>query len=65
MNQKQKAEQLVQKFAGLTYGLGSAKQCAIIAVNEIINTVDGLDDSIDHGAIAGYWREVETEIEKL
>ena len=67
MTPKEKAEELVEKFknvkpVGLSdctviYLLG-AKQCALIAVNEILG---------DMGADRGYafWTEVKQEIEKL
>ena len=40
-----------------------AKQCALIAVDEILNVTAGLNGWI--GGFQSYWEEVKQEIEKL
>lgn len=66
VNTKEKAKELVQKYIDNAYqedkeGLYTpiAKQCAIIAVDEILD----LDEM--HFLDREYWQEVKTEIEKL
>lgn len=61
MTPKEKAEELMDKF-NLPTGLMSIeiKQCALIAVNEIITNrerIKGIDKL--------YWQQVKQEIEKL
>lgn len=71
MTPKEKAKELVQKYVtyfpefyhdemSYDYNEDKAKQCALIAVNEIINSAlfKWLEDEI-------YWEEVKQEIEKL
>jgi len=67
---KEKAQELVVDYYsvhgetiydGITWGM--AKQCALIAVNEIINcTKNGLGVTVYSKE---YWQEVKQEIEKL
>jgi len=72
MTPKQKAEELFSKYSYLsknhvpTLGIKVAKQCALIAVDEILNeyeTKGTLADWVDYRI--AYWREVKQEIEKL
>ena len=62
MTPKEKAEWLVYKFEFSCGGsheyqvLKNAKQCALIAVDEIIDTPNPMPN---------YWQEVKQEIEKL
>ena len=67
MTPKEKAEELVEIYdSTLTYleSKLKAKQCALIAVDEILNNIDftsminGTDDY-------NFWQEVKEEIEKL
>jgi hypothetical protein len=74
---KEKAEELVNKYKwlklsnlGLYLDLEEAKKCALIAVNEIIKTLNyDIRDINVRGNILldliDYWREVKNEIEKL
>jgi len=81
MTPKEKAEKLVNKFRDYADGTDSetdrfspnierknAKQCALIAVNEILKELDveiwGLEmyEAFDRQS---YWQEVKQEIEKL
>jgi hypothetical protein len=72
MTPKEKAEELVLKYLRLQEEGSSnwfhkilAKQCALIAVNEILD-VDCFDMSEEHfDNHIEYWQEVKQEIEKL
>ena len=62
MTSKEKAIELVHKFCSTTEGyykskknLRNAKQCALIAVDEILNLRSNI----------AYWQEVKQEIEAL
>jgi hypothetical protein len=78
MNPKEKAEELVGNFIPLTKATNyknidvtpvtkhKAKQCAIICIDEIIkNQPYDMYTVWQCNNIAGYWREVKQEIEKL
>lgn len=57
---KEKAKELVYKMSLNVEGFGweeMAKQCALIAVDELIKEVNHSD--------VGYWYDVKQEIEKL
>ncbi len=65
MTPKQKAEQLVEAMAFSCRECdyeAKAKQCALIAVDEIMNVIIG---SYDYELEKKYWEEVKQEIEKL
>lgn len=64
MTPKEKAKELVDKFVQYTpaeeeYEYPYAKQCALIAVDTILNTIEVPSD------IYIYWEKVKQEIEKL
>ncbi len=72
MTPKEKSKELVEKYAYHLWIDGicdyeQAKQCALIAVDEIIshsrNTAMVYDLSFDEST--SYWQEVKQEIEKL
>lgn len=63
MTPKEKAEDLITKFSGNTVHYDCTKQCALIAVDEIIEN-DKKNYGID-GFVVEYWQEVKQEIEKL
>jgi len=74
MTPKEKAEELVEKFTDIENKYNEysdfkqAKQCALIAVDEIINTLDSerIKYSSDYCFEENkYWTEVKQEIEKL
>jgi len=79
MTPKEKAKQLVNKFAiylraNLMHDEDAdedAKECALIAVDEIIKSSPArspINDSLDfmpHFKAVKYWEEVQQEIEKL
>ena len=66
MSPKEKAIDLVNKMLFCYQGHideYTAKQCALIAVNEILNVTAGLNGWIN--GFQSYWEEVKQEIEKL
>ena len=81
MTPKEKAQELLHKFCSTTEGfykskknIKNAKQCALIAVDELIESFNSIyDASIRNiekysGAKYGmkdYWQEVKQEIENL
>jgi hypothetical protein len=72
LSPKEKAKKLVNRFmfAGIYFTDGingakkNAKQCALIAVDEIINSIVITDLTTAENQFI-YWDEVKTEIEKL
>ena len=78
---KEKAKELVDKYIPLSLRLysdyewveeiDSAKQCALIAVDEGINILDEICESRGYDPFESplydlkYWKEVKQEIEKL
>jgi len=68
MTPKEKAKELVDKFRQQTDGIAAYnydnvnKQCALIAVYEIIDSIDNEHVS---DIFTEYWQEVKQEIEKL
>jgi len=74
MPPKEKANELYDKFfdttvADITKAHRKAKQCAIIAVDEIIRVLDeDFEDSrsyYNYHTADEYWQEVKQEIEKI
>lgn len=71
MTPKEKAQELVKKYEIQFLSFGDylptikAKQCALIAVDEIIYNISGLEDSVWYNNASGFWEEVKQEIEKL
>jgi hypothetical protein len=66
MSPKEKAIDLVNKMLFCYQGHideYTAKQCALIAVDEILNVTAGLNGWI--GGFQSYWVEVKQEIQKL
>jgi hypothetical protein len=71
MTPKEKAEELVGKYVSFAKGkilfqltMESAKQCALIAVDELINIACDVSD-YDKSVTKIYWSEVKKEIESL
>jgi len=71
MTPKEKAKELVEKFYILfskelenTISLSEAKECALIAVEEIFSQCWGYRE-IDLEAACNYWYEVKQEINNL
>lgn len=73
MNAKEKAQELVDKYLAIQFGDFStteAKQCALIAVNEILksNPIIPLEYMLESEALDAaieYWLQVKTEIGNL
>ena len=65
MKPKEKAEELVTKMLKELFDLDLAKQCALIAVDEIINTASPVYDSFWPMNTKDYWKEVKQEITNL
>lgn len=73
MTPKEKAEELIRKYytwgirkEGQTLSWLESKQCALIAVDEIIkNLVDLSNGEFTFIFNVQYWQEVKQEIEKL
>jgi hypothetical protein len=79
MTQKEKAQELVDKYVDYvamadrySYTLYSdlivlAKKCALIAVDEIVESLDllPLASTKEYYELKKYWQEVKQEIEKL
>ena len=65
MTPKEKAKDLVDKFnyEGKHYLMLDAKQCALISVDEILNSKHGWNKYTS--TFVKYWQEVKQEIEKL
>jgi hypothetical protein len=77
MTPKEKAEELVHKFKKYSYYPktnndmlfvnelnNNAKQCALIAVDEILDLIITIYD-YDREELDPYWKQVKQEIEKL
>ena len=69
MTPKEKAKELVDKFSDLEDGemyIGKAKQCALIAVDEMLNEYPNQcpKDSYEYERHL-YWLEVKSEIENI
>ena len=60
MTPQERAKELIRQFYSV--GAVECKQCALIAVDEIINVTAGLKGWIDGFQ---YWEEVKQEIQKL
>ena len=79
MTPKEKAKELVDRFSeyshtDFNYSRGgyqadtqiqNAKQCALIAVDEILQMVDETMQGWLDADIIAYWKQVKEEIEKL
>ena len=63
MTPKEKAEELVERLYGCAeINEYTAKRCALIAVDEILNLASFYNDT--QGEVT-YWQEVKQEIEKI
>ena len=67
MSPKEKAIELIEKFrlnvtdyGGSGMNIFKAKQCALIAIEEVINSM-----TVATSVYLPFWQEVKTEIEKL
>jgi len=62
MTAKEKAEELVNKYLEVSEWMYQAKQCTLIAIDEIIKQESTYDPSISDIL---FWKLVKQEIEKL
>ena len=69
MTPKEKAIQLIDNFRlnvldyeGSGLNLFKAKQCALTAVDEILNTIEQIFETFEERK---YWQEVKKEIQKI
>jgi hypothetical protein len=79
MTPKEKAKQLVDKFISYSYFSNgnnamnrqyqqedNAKQCALIAVDEILNAISfNMYDEEEYNKVDEFWEEVKNEIESI
>jgi hypothetical protein len=65
MKQKEKAKELFDKYFEVTNNYYQAKQCALIAVDEILKALPTFELGLQCVAKIQYWREVKKEIESL
>jgi hypothetical protein len=70
MTPKEKAEELVNKYSiwcwnEVVCDYEIAKQCALIAVDEMIKTVNMCIPYHNPETFVDYWKEVKQELEKL
>jgi hypothetical protein len=65
MTPKEKARELVKKYLYLyNTNINESKQCALIAVDEVLN-IDNIKPYILHKEIIEFYQEVKKEIEKI
>lgn len=64
MNPKQKAAYLVVKYMSKVVSMRVAKECALVAVDEIIANIEPSVSMDVIEARVNYWNEVKCEIEK-
>lgn len=66
MTPKEKAEELVDRFYNEVRYMQRSKECALIAVDELISSHNKWDDYAQTNSEEYYyWKEVKQEIEKL
>jgi hypothetical protein len=62
---KEKAQELFDKYFEVTNNYYQAKQCALIAVDEVIYNIEPSVSMDVISARIKYWEQVKQEIEKL
>ncbi len=65
MTPQEKADELHVGYWRLTNDSRIAKQCALVAVDEILKAVNNPDETYLMKYSVEYWSEVKSEIEKL
>jgi hypothetical protein len=67
MTPKDKAKELIEKFHDLPIILSTSKDCALIAVQEILDsyTNENINGFIISDKIILYWKQVKQEINNL
>ena len=64
MTPKEKAEELVGKYYFQVETLEEQKQCALIAVDEMLDVIQTIYDH-DYAVLNPYWEKVKQEIENM
>ena len=64
MTPKEKAAYLIVKYMSKVVNMQVAKECALVAVDEILNQDKGAFDLGEIHYHFEYWQEVKNEIEK-
>lgn len=64
MTKQEKAMQLISKFVSLGFTLEASKECALIAVDEILKVCEKEITNCSDKTFF-YWQEVKQEIEKI
>ena len=65
MTPKEKAKELIDKFAEANGNSFFAKECALIAIDEILDSFSEFDFSLKYIMNRDYWLEVKQEIQIL
>jgi hypothetical protein len=65
MTPKEKAKELYNKYCNMESHCDDAKECSLVAVDEILLYLKNSDDVMTSIKAVDYWQEVKTEIEKL
>jgi hypothetical protein len=67
MSPKEKAKELKDKYMNVKWQIyiDDAKQCALIAVDEVIQQLTPIEKAPNNKFAFQYWQEVKQEIEKL
>ena len=66
MTPKEKAKELINRYYSITGPFTEAKQCALIAVDELeLHEAVLLGYETDYGYSSEYWQEVKQEINRL
>jgi len=66
-NPKDKAKELIDKYKDVRWDIDptTAKQCALIAIDEILNIYQIKNAAFEFYDIRNYWQDVKQEINKL
>ncbi len=66
MTPQQQAKELIDNYRDVRWDIcpETAKQCALVAVNQTINSIKLIDPNNDSGLI-GFWNNVKLYIETL
>jgi hypothetical protein len=65
MTAKEKAKELYDKYCNMESWCDDAKECALIAVDEVISNIEPSVSMDVISARIKYWEQVKTEIQKL
>ena len=66
MTHKEKARELINKYTSVNGNSFFAKECAIVAVDEIIYQIDCIDTYLGNlSEQIAFWQSVKTELETL